>query len=84
MKNLVIREVNGNTLRIEGIVKSVATCSNDEFVSGGGFSIKNGFGFIVDSRPDRNSWIVTAANPPGVSNSTIGQLQAHAECAKIQ
>ena len=60
MKNLVIREVNGNSLRIEGIVKSVATCNNDEFVSSGGFSIKNGFGFIVDSRPDRNSWIVTA------------------------
>ena len=84
MKNLVIRKVNGNTLRIEGIVKSIATCSNDESVSGGGFSIKNGFGFIVDSRPDRNSWIVTAANPPGVSNSTIGEVQAHAECAKIQ
>ena len=84
MKNLVIRKVNGNTLRIEGIVKSIATCSNDESVSGGGFSIKNGFGFVVDSRPDRNSWIVTAANPPGVSNSTIGEVQAHAECAKIQ
>ena len=84
MKNLVIREVNGNALRIEGIVKSVATCNNDQFVSGGGFSIKNGFGFIVDSRPDRNSWIVTAPNPPGVSNSTIGELQAHAECAEIQ
>jgi hypothetical protein len=84
MKNLVIREVNGNTLRIEGIVKSIAMCSSDEFISGGGFSIKNGFGFIIDSRPDRNSWNVTAANPAGVGNSSIGELQAHAECAKIQ
>ena len=84
MENLVIREVNGNTIRIEGMVKSVATCNSDEFVSGGGFSIKNGFGFIIDSRPDRNSWNVRAANSLSVGNSTIGELQAHAECAKIQ
>jgi Collagen triple helix repeat (20 copies) len=84
MKNLVIREVNGSSVRIKGIVTSVATCDSDEFVSGGGFSIKNGFGFIIDSRPDRNSWNVTAANPFSVPNGTLGQLQAHAECAKIQ
>jgi hypothetical protein len=63
---------------------SVATCNSDEFVSGGGFSIKNGFGFIIDSRPDQNSWNVTAANPFSIPNGTLGQLQAHAECAKIQ
>jgi hypothetical protein len=84
MKNLIIREVDGDSVRIKGIVSSVATCNNDEFVSGGGFSIKNGFGFIIDSRPDRNSWNVTAANPFSVPNGTLGQLQAHAECAKIQ
>jgi collagen triple helix repeat protein len=84
MKNLVIREVNGSSVRIKGIVTSVATCNSDEFVSGGGFSIKNGFGFIIDSRPDRNSWNVTAANPLSAPDGTLGQLQAHAECAKIQ
>lgn len=51
-KNLAIREVNGTTLRIERIVKSIATCNNDEFVSGGGgFSIKNGFGFVLIAVP---------------------------------
>ena len=84
MKNLIIREVDGNSVRIKGIVSSLATCNNDEFVSGGGFSIKNGFGFIIDSHQDRNSWNVTAANPFSVPNGTLGQLQAHAECAKIQ
>ena len=84
IKNLIIRDVNGNTIKIEGIVKSVAMCNSDEFVSGGGFSIKNGFGFVIDNHPDRNSWNVTAANPPGTTNSTIGELQAHAECAKLQ
>jgi hypothetical protein len=84
MKNLVIREVNGSSIKIKGIVTSLATCNSHEFVSGGGFSIKNGFGFIIDSRPDRNSWNVTAANPFNVPNGTLGQLQAHAECAKIQ
>ena len=47
------------------------------------FSVKNGFGFIIESRPDGNSWNVTAANPSGTNNSTIGVLQAHAECAKL-
>jgi hypothetical protein len=84
MKNLTIREVDGNIVRIKGIVSSLATCDYDEFVSGGGFSIKNGFGFVIDSRPDLNSWNVTAANPFSVHNGTLGQLQAHAECAKIQ
>jgi hypothetical protein len=84
MKNLVIREVNGSSIKIKGIVTSLATCNSHEFVIGGGFSIKNGFGFIIDSRPYRNSWNVTAANPFNVPNGTLGQLQAHAECAKIQ
>ena len=84
MKNLTIREVDGNIVRIKGIVSSLATCNNDEFISGGGFTVKNGFGFIIDSRPYRNSWNVTSANPFSVPNGTLGQLQAHAECAKIQ
>ena len=80
----MIREVKGNTIGIMGIVKSAATCSGDEFVSGGGFSIKNGSGIVIDSRPDRKSWNVTATNPSGARNITLGQLQAYAECAKIQ
>jgi hypothetical protein len=47
MKNLVITEVNGNSVRIKGIVRSVATCNSDEFVSGGGFSIKNALGLFL-------------------------------------
>ena len=82
----MIREVKGNTTGIKGIVKSGATCNSDESVSGGGFSIKNGSGIVIDSRrsSDGKSWNVTASNPSSVSNITIGELQAYAECAKLQ
>jgi hypothetical protein len=77
----VIRELNGNATRIKGIVKSTATCNSDEFVSGGGFSI-NGSGIPISSHAaDRKSWEVTAAN---LFSASGGELQAHAECAKMQ
>ncbi|MDP9288557.1 MAG: hypothetical protein M3P08_10200 [Thermoproteota archaeon] len=50
-------------------------------------------GFVLESGPAGNSWLVTAANPPGKTNSSttttnssivVGDLQAHAECAKLQ
>jgi hypothetical protein len=66
-----------------GEVKSVATCNSDEMVVGGGFSILKGFGIILDSSSEKNSWLATAANPFDVSNSTKGSLQAHAKCIKL-
>jgi hypothetical protein len=57
----------------------------------GGFSIRNSSGFVLESGPVGNSWLVTAANPPGTTNSSttnsslgVGDLQTHAECAKLQ
>jgi hypothetical protein len=73
------------------MVNSTAVCSSDESLSGGGFSIRNGSGFVLESGPVGNSWLVRAANPRGTTNRsttnssiTIGDLQAHAECAKLQ
>ena len=86
IKNLVIRNVGGNIVKIVGMVKSTAKCNSDEFVIGGGFTINNRFGTALSSNADGNSWVVTAAaNPSNNSiNSTIaGSLQAHAECAKL-
>jgi hypothetical protein len=86
IKKLIIKNVDGNIVRIKGIVNSTANCTNDESVSGGGFTIRNGSAFVLDSGPVGNSWLVTAANPPSATNSSIaiGNLQAHAECVKLQ
>jgi Collagen triple helix repeat (20 copies) len=86
IKKLIIKNVDGNIVSIKGIVNSTANCTSDESVSGGGFTIRNGSGFVLESGPAGNSWLVTAANPPGTINSSIaiGNLQAHAECAKLQ
>lgn len=78
-----IRSVNGNNVRIEGAVTSVARCTQSENVTGGGFSIKGGFGVILDSGPNGTSWVASAANPAGISEGIVGTLQAHAECAKL-
>jgi hypothetical protein len=86
IKKLIIKNVDGNIVRIKGIVNSTANCTSDESVSGGGFSIRNGSGFVLESGPRGNSWFITAANPPSATNSSIaiGNLQAQAECAKLQ
>ena len=86
IKKMIIKNVDGNIVSIKGIVNSTANCTSDESVSGGGFTIRNGSGFVLESGPAGNSWLVTAANPPGTTNSSIaiGDLQAHAECAKLQ
>jgi hypothetical protein len=77
------RYVDGNPIRVIGEVKSVATCYSNEWVVGGGFSIKKGFGIILESSSEKNSWVATAANPFEISNSTKGTLQAHAVCLKL-
>jgi hypothetical protein len=84
IRNLVVRNVDGNNVTIQGIVKSVATCNSSELVTGGGFSITNGVGFIFDSGPIGNhSWVVKAANPFEIKKSAIGNITAHAECVKL-
>jgi hypothetical protein len=79
-----IRYVNGNTIPISGTVKSVASCKFGEEVIGGGFSIKGGFGIILDSTQNgRTSWMAIATNPPNISKDMAGNLEAHAQCAKF-
>ena len=78
------RYVNGNTVLIVGTVKSIASCGFDEEVVGGGFSIKGGFGIILDSSQNgKSSWIAVATNPPDISKGLAGNLQAHVKCAKL-
>jgi collagen triple helix repeat protein len=77
--NLAVRNVPGQIVALSEVVQSIATCNSDELVIGGGFSIANGPGMVLSSVPIDNSWVVFAANPFAIGNSS---LQAFAECAR--
>ncbi len=82
-KNITIRHIDSLPIKIIGIVNTIAQCNSDEKISGGGFSIKGGIGFILASEPQNNSWIARAANPIDTSGSNVGNLTAHATCIKL-
>jgi hypothetical protein len=77
--NLAVRNVPGQIVALSEVAQSIATCNSDELVIGGGFSIENGPGMVLSSVPIDNSWVVFAANPFAIGNSS---LQAFAECAR--
>jgi hypothetical protein len=77
--NLAVRNVPGQIVALSEVAQSIATCNSDELVIGGGFSIANGPGMVLSSVPIDNSWVVFAANPFAIGNSS---LQAFAECAR--
>ena len=77
--NLAVRNVPGQVVALNEVAQSIATCNSDELVIGGGFSIANGPGMVLSSVPIANSWVVFAANPFAIGNSS---LQAFAECAR--
>jgi len=77
--NLAVRNVPGQIVALSEAAQSIATCNSDELVIGGGFSIANGPGIVLSSVTINNSWVVFAANPFAIGNSS---LQAFAECAK--
>jgi len=77
--NLAVRNVPGQIVALSEVAQSIATCNSDELVIGGGFSIANGPGMVLSSVPIDNSWVVFAANPFAIGNSS---LQAFAVCAK--
>ena len=77
--NLTVRNVPGQIVALSEVTQSIATCNSDELVIGGGFSIANGPGMVLSSVPIDNSWVVFAANPFAIGNSS---LQAFAECAR--
>jgi hypothetical protein len=54
-ENLIVTAVDGNVSIIQGTAKSVATCNSSSLLTGGGFSIKNGIGFVFNSGPRGNS-----------------------------
>jgi hypothetical protein len=77
--NLAVRNVPGQIVALSEVTQSIAACNSDELVIGGGFSIENGPGMVLSSVPIDNSWVVFAANPFAIGNSS---LQAFAECAR--
>jgi hypothetical protein len=77
--NLAVRNVPGQIVALTEVTQSTATCNSDELVIGGGFSIANGPGMVLSSVPIDNSWVVFAANPFAIGNSS---LQAFAECVR--
>ena len=77
--NLAVRNVPGQIVALSEVTQSIATCNSGELVIGGGFSIANGPGMVLSSVPIDNSWVVFAANPFAIGNSS---LQAFAECAR--
>jgi hypothetical protein len=78
--NLTVRLEEGDIVPLSGMAQSIATCDSDELVTGGGFAITNGPGMVLRSSPEQNSWLVMAANPFNVGNSS---LQTFAECAEL-
>jgi hypothetical protein len=86
---LVTTVVEGNLIEIPGplqfeVVESTAACSPDTSLVGGGYTITEGLGLVLESLPEGNVWSVKAANPfPITAGTGSGSLQAHALCGSI-
>jgi len=86
--DLSIRTVEGNIAR-NGVCssqpcaetdKSIASCNDDEVLSGGGFEHTGHSGYIMDySRPNGNSWEAKGSPLSGDPSFT----QAYAQCQKL-
>src|ERR687892_395917 len=81
--------VEGNLIEIPGplqfeVVESTAACSPDTSLVGGGYTISEGLGLVLESLPEGNAWSVKAANPfPITAGTGSGSLQAHALCGSV-
>ena len=73
----------GQQFQIIGGAESVAQCSTNHTLTGGGYNITNGFGIVLEEYAHGNTWTVRAINPFSTSNQTIGLLQAFAICSQI-
>jgi hypothetical protein len=86
---LVTTVVEGNLIEIPGplqfeVVESTAACSPDTSLVGGGYTITEGLGLVLESLPEGNMWSVKAANPfPITAGTGSGSLQAHALCGSV-
>ena len=86
---LVTTVVEGNPIEIPGplqfeVVESLAQCSPDTSLVGGGYTISEGLGLVLESLPERNAWSVKAANPfPITAGTGSGSLQAYALCESV-
>src|SRR5919106_3173877 len=81
--------VEGNLIEIPGplqfeVVESIAACSPDTSLVGGGYTITEGLGLVLESLPEGNMWSVKAANPfPITAGTGSGSLLAHALCGSV-
>src|SRR5919106_174423 len=81
--------VEGNLIEIPGplqfeVVESTAACSPDTSLVGGGYTITEGLGLVLESLPEGNMWSVKAANPfPITAGTGSGSLLAHALCGSV-
>src|ERR687892_915990 len=86
---LVTTVVEGNPIEIPGplqfeVVESTAQCSPDTSLIGGGYTISDGLGLVLESLPESNVWSVKAANPfPITAGTGSGSLQAYALCGSV-
>jgi hypothetical protein len=86
---LVTTVVEGNLIEIPGplqfeVVESTAACSPDTSLVGGGYTITEGLGLVLESLPEGNVWSVKAANPfPITAGTGSGSLQANALCGSV-
>jgi len=85
--DLSIRTVEGNIARngacVDGCAsteKSIASCNDDEVLTGGGFLHTGNANYIMDySRPNGNSWEAKGSPMSGDPSYT----QAYAQCQKL-
>ena len=86
---LVTTVAEGNPVEIPGplqfeVVESTAQCSPDTSLIGGGYTISDGLGLVLESLPESNVWSVKAANPfPITAGTGSGSLQAYALCGSV-
>ncbi|MGA9845206.1 MAG: hypothetical protein WBQ25_23130 [Nitrososphaeraceae archaeon] len=81
---LNLRQVEGDVVTAAPGFSSTASCSSDEKVTGGGYTLTNNLGpgaNVVSSKAVGNSWEVRGTSGGGFIGPTL--MQAFAECAKL-
>lgn len=74
----------GNIVQISGTdIQSIAICDNNRTLVGGGYNITEGFGNVMESAPQGNTWVVRAAGAVPIPGISSGSLQAYAICLEL-
>ena len=74
----------GNEVQISGAdIQSIARCDSNRILVGGGYNITEGYGDVLESAPQGNTWVVKAAGTVPILGISSGALQAYAICAEL-